>query len=200
MAVRDLTALLAFLATPEDDLSLAACLRSPLFGWSEDALYRLAQGRGTGEYLWSRLRADTDSPTLAMFARPAGANGFSCRPYDLVERMLSRHDGRRRLIARLGSEAEDGIDAFLAQALSYEQAEIPSLTGFLSWLERDEVELKRELDSASPDALRVMTVHGRERAGIAHRDLAGYGGSQIQRYEHRLSRLPSVPCGRRMPG
>ena len=158
MAVRDLTALLAFLATPEDDLSLAACLRSPLFGWSEDALYRLAQGRGTGEYLWSRLRADTDSPTLAML-RDLRAQTDFLRPYDLVERMLSRHDGRRRLIARLGSEAEDGIDAFLAQALSYEQAEIPSLTGFLSWLERDEVELKRELDSASP-MLRVMTVHG----------------------------------------
>ena len=158
MAVRDLTALLAFLATPEDDLSLAACLRSPLFGWSEDALYRLAQGRTKGEYLWSRLRAQDDSPTLAVLRDLRLQTDF-LRPYDLVERVLSRHDGRRRLIARLGTEAEDGIDAFLAQALSYEQAEIPSLTGFLSWLERDEVELKRELDSASP-MLRVMTVHG----------------------------------------
>lgn len=158
IAVRDLTALLAFLATPEDDLSLAACLRSPLFGWSEDALYRLAQGRAKGEYLWSRLRARPECPTLAVLRDLRTQTDF-LRPYDLVERMLTRHDGRRRLIARLGPEAEDGVDAFLAQALSYEQAEIPSLTGFLTWLERDEVELKRELDSASP-MLRVMTVHG----------------------------------------
>ncbi|NBB98797.1 MAG: double-strand break repair helicase AddA [Alphaproteobacteria bacterium] len=158
LAVRDLTALLSFLATPEDDLSLAACLRSPLFGWSEDALYRLAQGRGTGEYLWSRLRAQGDGPTLRVL-RDLRSQADFLRPYDLVERMLTRHDGRRRLIARLGTEAEDGIDAFLAQALSFEQAEIPSLTGFLCWLERDEVELKRQLDSASP-MLRVMTVHG----------------------------------------
>ena len=158
MAVRDLTALLAFLATPEDDLSLAACLRSPLFGWSEDALYRLAQGRARGEYLWSRLRAAQDSPALAMLRDLRGQTDF-LRPYDLVERMLLRHDGRRRMVARLGAEAEDGIDAFLAQALAYEQTEIPSLTGFLAWLERDEVELKRELDGNSP-MLRVMTVHG----------------------------------------
>lgn len=158
IAVRDLTALLAFLATPEDDLSLAACLRSPLFGWSEDALYRLAQGRARGEYLWVRLRARLDCPTLTVLRDLRTQTDF-LRPYDLIERMLTRHDGRRRLIARLGPEAEDGIDAFLAQALSYEQAEIPSLTGFLTWLERDEVELKRELDSASP-MLRVMTVHG----------------------------------------
>jgi ATP-dependent helicase/nuclease subunit A len=39
------------------------------------------------------------------------------RPYDLLERALIRHDIRRRLIARLGSEAEDGIDAMLSQAL-----------------------------------------------------------------------------------
>jgi ATP-dependent helicase/nuclease subunit A len=158
MAVRDLTALLAFLATPEDDLSLAACLRSPLFGWSEDALYRLAQGRTKGEYLWARLRAQEGSATLAVLRDLRRQTDF-LRPYDLVERMLTRHDGRRRLIARLGAEAEDGIDAFLAQALSYERADIPSLTGFLTWLERDEVELKRELDNASP-MLRVMTVHG----------------------------------------
>ena len=39
-------ATLSVLATPEDDLSLAAALRSPLFGLTEDDLFRLAQGRG----------------------------------------------------------------------------------------------------------------------------------------------------------
>ena len=55
LAVRDITATLAVLATPEDDLCLAAALRSPLFGLSEDDLYRLAAGRGR-EFLWARLR------------------------------------------------------------------------------------------------------------------------------------------------
>ena len=32
LAVKDIAALLSFLATPEDSLSLAAALKSPLFG------------------------------------------------------------------------------------------------------------------------------------------------------------------------
>ena len=157
MAVRDLTALLAFLATPEDDLSLAACLRSPLLGWSEDALFRLAHGRG-GAFLWTRLRDSGAAATLDVLDDMRRQTDF-LRPYDLIERMLTRHDGRRRLISRLGNEAEDGIDAFLAQALAYERLETPSLTGFLAWLEHGDVQIKRELDAAG-GRLRVMTVHG----------------------------------------
>ena len=81
------------------------------------------------------------------------------RPYDLIERILTRHDGRRRLLARLGAEAEDGIDALLSQALAYERTAVPSLTGFLAWLETDDLEIKRQTDSAG-DLIRVMTVHG----------------------------------------
>ncbi len=157
MAVRDLTALLSFLATPEDDLSLAASLRSPLFGWSEDALFRLAHGR-EGAFLWARLREAGDAETLEVLADLRRQTDF-LRPYELLERVLTRHDRRRRLIARLGAEAEDGIDALMAQALAYEQVETPSLTGFLTWLEHGDVQIKRELGAAE-GRLRVMTVHG----------------------------------------
>ena len=70
-----------------------------------------------------------------------------------------RHDGRRKLVARLGAEAEEGIDALLDQALAYETVEAPSLTGFLDWLDRDEVAVKRRMDEGQ-DQVRVMTVHG----------------------------------------
>jgi len=159
LAVRDLAALLSFLATPEDDLSLAAALRSPLFGWSEDDLYRLAQPRPARGYLWTALReTQAHAATRAVLTDLRDAADF-LRPFELIERILTRHDGRRRLIARLGQEAEDGVDAFLAQALAYERMEVPSLTGFLVWLETDEVEVKRQLDSGG-GAIRVMTVHG----------------------------------------
>ncbi len=156
LAVKDLTALLAFLATPEDDLSLAACLRSPLFGWTEGQLFDLAHGRPG--YLWAALRDRAGAPGLEVLHDLRRQADF-LRPYELIERMLTRHGGRRRLIARLGSEAEDGIDAFLAQALAYERLEVPSLTGFLGWLAGDAVEVKRQLDNAG-DMIRVMTVHG----------------------------------------
>ncbi len=157
LAVKDLAALLAFLATPEDDLSLAALLRSPLCGWTEAELYDLAQGRKG--YLWEALRNRTDQPaTLAMLTDLRDQADF-LRPFDLIERVLTRHDGRRRLLARLGPEAEDGIDELLSQALAYERNDIPSLTGFQIWLETDDIEVKRQMDSAG-HRIRVMTVHG----------------------------------------
>ena len=81
------------------------------------------------------------------------------RPYDLLERALIDHGGRLALIARLGPEAEDAIAAMLDQALAYEAMEVPSLTGFVGWLEAGEVTVKRDL--AKPNGqIRVMTVHG----------------------------------------
>ena len=157
LAVKDLAAVLAFLATPEDDLSLAAALRSPLFGWTEGELYDLAANRGD-VYLWAALRASGRADTLAILDDLRDQADY-LRPFDLIERLLSRHDGRRRLLARLGPEAEDGIDSLLSQALAYESMDVPSLTGFLTWLETDDVEVKRQMDSAG-DQIRVMTVHG----------------------------------------
>lgn len=160
LAVKDLAALLSFLATPEDDLSLATVLRSPLCGWSEQDLFSLAHPRGKGRYLWQALRdqADQFPETLAMLNDLRGQTDF-LRPFDLIERCLTRHDGRLRLLGRLGTEAEDGINALLSQALAYERSEVPSLTGFLMWMETDDLEIKRQMGSAG-DMIRVMTVHG----------------------------------------
>ena len=158
LAVKDLAALLSFLATPEDDLLLAALLRSPLCGWTEGELYDLAHGRPG--YLWEALRGQADRypDTLAYLTDLRDQTDY-LRPYDLIERALTRHDGRRKLITRLGAEAADGIDELLNQALAYERGEVPSLTGFLVWLETDDIEIKRQADSAG-QRIRVMTVHG----------------------------------------
>lgn len=159
LAVKDLAALLRFLATPEDSLSLATALRSPLFGWSEQDLFDLAHRRDT-PFLWTALRGrGAEFPkTMQVLDDLLGQTDF-LRPYDLIERILTRHNGRSNLLARLGIEAEDGINALLSQALSYERSDIPSLTGFLVWMETDDLEIKRELGSAG-NMIRVMTVHG----------------------------------------
>ena len=159
LAVKDIVALLRFLALPEDDLSLAAALRSPLLGLTEQELYALAQPRGDS-HLWEALRGarDRHPAALAILEDLRDRAEFD-RPYDLMNRLLTRHDGRRRLLARLGQEAEEGIDALLAQALAYERSKIPGLTGFVEWLGSDDVEIKRQIGARS-DKVRVMTVHG----------------------------------------
>jgi ATP-dependent helicase/nuclease subunit A len=160
LAVRDIGSVLAHLALPQDDLSLAEALRSPLLGWSERELYELAARRPRGGTLDDALRRRrADNPRTARMLEDLRGTADFLRPHDLIERILTRHRGRERLIARLGPEAEEGIDALLGLALRYEALEVPTLTGFVSRLREDASEIKRQAEGAG-DLMRVMTVHG----------------------------------------
>lgn len=158
IAVKDVVALLSFLTTPEDNLSLAAALRSPLLGLEETGLFDLAHGRKG--YLWETLRDRREAyPAIMELLDDLRGQSDFLRPYELIERLLTRHKGREKLLARLGPECEEAIDELLTQALAYESTEPPSLMGFLVWLTSGAVEVKRQAESGS-GRLRVMTVHG----------------------------------------
>lgn len=160
LAVRDLLALLSFLTLPEDDLSLAAALRSPLFGWSEAELYDLAANRPGNSLLWSELRRRSEEfPHTFEVLDLLRTRADFLRPYELLELILGELSGREKLLARLGPEAEDGIDELLNQALAFERDDVPSITAFLSRVRSEDIEVKRSADSAD-DLIRVMTVHG----------------------------------------
>jgi ATP-dependent helicase/nuclease subunit A len=195
LAVKDLGALLSFLDTPEDDLSLAAVLRSPLCGWSEAELFRLAHARQG--FLWEALRDDTTHPETLAFLNDLRDQADFLRPYDLIDRVLTRHDGRRKLLDRLGPEAEDGIDELLGQALAYEANEVPSLTGFLVWMQTDDIEVKRQLDGDG-DRIRVMTVHGAKGLEAEIVLLPDTGDRRPQERDE-LYRLPDGPAVWKMP-
>ena len=160
LAVKDLISLLRFLATPADDLSLAEALKSPIFGWNEQQLFSLAHHRPRGCSLGQALQNQAaQHPETVKILEDLRNRTDYLRPYELLERILIRHGARQRLMGRMGPEAEDGIDALLSQALTYETTEVPSLTGFLLWATTDALEVKRQLSEAS-DMVRVMTVHG----------------------------------------
>ncbi len=160
LAVRDLLALLTFLTLSEDDLSLASALRSPLLGLGEQDLYRLASSRPPGRPLWAELRNRVDEfPGVVAMLDDLRRTVDFMAPYEMLEHVLGRHGGRQRLLARLGPEAEDGIDELLNQALAFEQDAVPTMTGFLARVQSGDIEVKRRLEGAE-DLVRVMTVHG----------------------------------------
>ena len=160
LAVMDLVALGSFLLLPEDDLTLATVLKSPLVGLGETELFDLAHGRSGS--LWRALndaRRGGDVFDLAWrYLSALLARTDYDRPFELFAEILNR-GGRRKLLARLGPDAEDAIDEFLSLALQYEQTNAPSLQGFIHWLAAGKAEIKRDLDHGS-GAVRVMTVHG----------------------------------------
>lgn len=164
IAVMDLMALGRVMLLPEDDLSLAAVLKSPLIGLDEDQLFTLARGRGN-KTLWQALgeAAGTGGSAFAAARRQLeawrGEADFR-DPNAFYARILADRDhGRLRFLRRLGPEAEDVLDEFLAQALDYERGHTPSLQGFLAWLDAGDTQIRRDTDTLR-DEVRVMTVHG----------------------------------------
>jgi ATP-dependent helicase/nuclease subunit A len=155
IAVMDLMVLADALLLPEDDLALATVLRSPLFGFDEEALFRLA---------WKRegsLRAalQQQHPVIAAQLDRLATMARQETPFAFYAHLLGAGQGRKRFFARLGPEAADALDEFLNLSLDYERTETPSLQGFVHWLRSAAPEVKRDMEMAR-DEVRVMTVHG----------------------------------------
>ncbi len=164
-AVQDLMALCDALLLPQDDLTLACVLTSPLGFLSDDSLMQLAIGR-TGT-LWAALRARhaerAEWGRAWAFLSELQARVDYVTPHALLAEVLGPLGGRARLFARLGPEAAEPVDEMLGAALAYTRAHPPSLQGFLDWLRRAASELKREPEGAASTgggAVRIMTVHG----------------------------------------
>lgn len=149
---------------PDDDLTLATALKSPLGGLNEDDLFQLAADRLENESLHGAiLRHAATGNNAAIRAHRALAHWREVArdfgPFGFFATLLGPLKGRAHLVARLGTEAGDAIDAFLSFARNAEMAETPSLLTFLAHFDHAEHSIKRDFESAR-DEVRVMTVHG----------------------------------------
>jgi ATP-dependent helicase/nuclease subunit A len=162
----DLIGLGRFCLYPQDDLTLAALLRSPFCDLDEDSLFALAHGRPSS--LWARLteRAEERPEWRAArdFFRALRIEARARPPFDLYARLLGRTGGegrsmRARILTRLGREAEQALDAFLAEALKAERRGVRDLETFVADMASTAVEVKREQEDGKGE-VRVMTVHG----------------------------------------
>jgi ATP-dependent helicase/nuclease subunit A len=167
IGVQDCLNLIRFVLMPSDDLTLAEILRGPfcdLVG-DDEHLFHLAHGRGKDTSVWSRLQASEMPDHIAARAFLESLlerrhwPAFEFLTAVLERRVLGEETGWDRIAARLGSPARDPIEALCARALGFDGDRGASLQAFLSAMENDESEVKRDLAEAS-GAVRVMTVHG----------------------------------------
>ena len=162
LAVQDLLAAMKFAVQPNDDLSLACLLVSPLLGFDQDALLSLAFGRKGS--LWRELRQRAAENAQFTFAHDILAELLKIAdftpPSRFLETILSGPmQGRRRLYSRLGIAARDAIDELMNSTLEFERNETASLDRFLAWFSRGTVDVQR--DPGQPaNEVRIMTVHG----------------------------------------
>lgn len=170
-AVEDLLSYARFALYQNDDLSLAEILKSPLFGFDDDAdLFPLAHERRDGESLWASLNrragekemwgiAAQEIAAARAIARGQGPYAFFSQVLEMGAGSKGDGSGRRRFFARFGEASSDAVDELLRQAIDFENANPRSLREFVSWFEGTAGDIKRELEREH-DAVRVMTVHG----------------------------------------
>ncbi|WP_455466102.1 double-strand break repair helicase AddA [Bartonella sp. B39] len=160
MSVRDLMALGRFVLQPQDDLSLACVLKSPLFSLSEEELFQIAAYR-TGS-LWQSLcmHASSHASFKDTFeSLNEYRNLVDKMPvFEFYSHILNNDKGRLKILARLGSEANDVLDAFMDYTLTIQKTGLPGLQAFLETLSASEPEIKREFDQ-NHEEIRIMTVH-----------------------------------------
>lgn len=163
IAIQDLLALGRFVLLPQDDLSLSALLKSPLFEHSEEDIFELAALRPADTSVWQHLqnvsseensRFEPTTSQLSHFITLSKTQTI----HDFFATVLTLHKGRAKFLARLGNEASDVLDEFLSFALDHEKAGLPGLQSFISVMETDAPEIKREQDKERGE-VRIMTVH-----------------------------------------
>jgi len=157
----DLSALLAFLMTPESDLDLAHVLKSPLVGATDEDLIAIAQQVQAQEPRpgwWACLRGQG----LPEFASAALRDGVARlrhwlevaphRPvHDLIDHIYHGGEVRRRYAEAAPADIRDqvlaNLDAFLKLSLDLDGGRYPSLPKFIDELQ----EIRRGEEGESPD-------------------------------------------------
>jgi ATP-dependent helicase/nuclease subunit A len=160
IAVEDLFALAEAMLNKQNDLALACLLKSPLIGLDDNDLIALTEAKEPLS-LAERLEAAQEERfvTTAATLRRWRKLAIEADPFSFFAGILSVEGGRRALLARLGPDAAEAIDVFLADVMTWQRQNPPSLALFAATMRAADREVKRDLSKAG-DAVRLMTVHG----------------------------------------
>ena len=160
LPIQDLMALSEFLLLPENDFALACALKSPLLGLKEEDLMTLATTRGD-KSLWEALKDRHASyPETVELLTDLLKQADFISPFALYSEMLFTHKGLQKILKRFGPEALDPLEEFLSLAYGYHGHSPGSLQGFLQWLQKGTLEIKRDFSQSESGKVRIMTVHG----------------------------------------
>ncbi len=163
IAVKDVLALLTFGLLPQDNLTLATVLKSPLIDWSEDQLMDFILANQKATSLWVALREH--APKIYSYLLNIHDLTLKKRTFDVVSHILNSAcpvdgiSGYQAFLKRLGDDALDPLHELLNSALDTENEKGLSVQSFVHRMQRDEKEIKREMEDDT-NAVRIMTVHG----------------------------------------
>ena len=151
LSVQDIVTIAKFILLPEDDLNLAELLRSPIFALDDAALHNISTKRVGSLYL---ALNDKNILQLLNYFR---AIGEKLSAFDFLHHIIDIMGYRAALKTANGEGSDDVLDELLNLACAWRNKNNDNLQEFIYWLEKREIEIKRDVTSSS--SVRVMTVH-----------------------------------------
>ncbi len=171
--VWDVYHLLSFLLNPQDDLALAGILRSPLFGLTDNVLYKIARTDSQETSFYQKLKAyDTAGRALPLTQGEARAVEFTRTVLDELllkanqtEVAVLLEDTFRNTGYRISAMSLPGgkyvlanLDKLIAMA-----HDVPALPDFVErlklYIEGALRESEAQPELVEEDAVRIMTIH-----------------------------------------
>ena len=161
LAVQDLLAIGKFVLNPQDDLNLAALLKSPIIGISGLLLHDIAINRGK-QSIWNYIELEQYSSKEYKYLFEHLNIFFEVYHKTNVETffqyMVDVLGYRQALNASCGPDSNDAIDELLYACQDFASQNNNSLQNFIFWIESRDSSIKR--DSSSSDKVKIMTLHG----------------------------------------
>ena len=166
IAVEDLLAMGRVVLLPEDNLSLACVLKGVFFNIDDDTLFALSHERGDVSLYDQiiKIADDIEHPQSDLAASILKQLeiifriGRSSSVFDFYAYLLGKLEGRKKILGRLSMEAEDVLDSFLDEALTFTNDRNGGLETFITELTNAEPVIKREVE-LERDEVRILTVH-----------------------------------------
>jgi ATP-dependent helicase/nuclease subunit A len=160
MAVMDLIKLTEFVLNPQDDLSLAIALKSPIFEVEEEELFLLAHDRAE-KTLWERIEecaALTEKfHKIYQGLQSLLTKSADATPVEFYTDIINY--SRKKILSRLGKESSGYLDGLIEAAWQFEEKNTPCLGSFLQWLQSSNYTIKYD-PSQNCNQVKIMTVHG----------------------------------------
>ena len=158
LIVEDLVAFARFVLLPNDDLTCAIVLKSPIVGFSEDELMKSCLARGE-KSLWDQVV--NDSELNEKYSLNKLKKYIEIAPTSSAAEFFSEllNDGaKEKFINRLGEKCLEILSEFSDVVSIYENEYNYSLQNFIDWFLESEHEIKRE-NFSQKNCVRIMTAH-----------------------------------------
>lgn len=150
LSVIDLISIAKFVLSPYDNLNLAALLKSPIIGISEEELQQWVLSIKDREPYALPARVSQQLQFLLQLYKASSGGDFFHTVVDCLK-------VREILAIANGPESDDAINEFLYLSSDYANKIDNSLQSFIYWFEENEIEIKRNVEAL--DKIRVMTAH-----------------------------------------